>query len=69
MMILTGDGFIYKAVPNIVQKKDARGNRYSVREGLKPDGIPLMKVVMFSAGRVNPAVQALESTGLLISQE
>ncbi len=67
MMILTKEGFIYKSAPNLVSRKDDKGNWYEIQEGYKPDGIPLMKVIMFSDGRNNPALEALKTTGLLLS--
>lgn len=68
MMILTKEGFIYKSVPNMEMERDDKGNWNKVQNGLKIDGIPLMKVVMFEDNRSNPALEVLLSTGMLINQ-
>jgi hypothetical protein len=41
--ILT-DGYLYRAAPNMLPRKDARGNRYAEQDGWAPEGIPLMRV-------------------------
>lgn len=69
MLILTKEGFIYKSVPNMTKIRDDKGNWHESQDGIRPDGIPLMKVVMFNDGRVNPVLDALMSTGLLIEQD
>jgi len=68
MMYLTKEGFLYRAVPNMLPKKDERGNRYEVQDGFKPDGIPLMKVILFDSPRANPALDALRATGQLVEE-
>lgn len=69
MMILDKDGFIRRAVPNMVLKKDARGNWSEVQEGYKAEGIALMRVIMFDSDRPNPALDAIRATGLLIEED
>lgn len=68
MMILDSDGFIHRAVPNMVPKKDKRGNWSEVQSGYKADGIALMRVIMFDSDRPNPALEALRATGMLIEE-
>lgn len=38
------DGYIYRAAPNMLPRKDAHGNRYAEQDGWLPEGIPLMKI-------------------------
>ena len=41
---ILANGYIYRAAPNMVPRKDERGNRYAEQDGWTPDGIPLLRV-------------------------
>lgn len=60
---ILADGYLRRAVPNMVPRKDAKGHRWETMDGYKPEGIPVARIIK---DKDDVLIQSLRAAGHIV---